>query len=490
MAAAQSQPKLLPQAVREKLRAIVFDTNSFPRGGLRLSTLKEWERRAGLADLEIWLPEPVVWELAEHAASSWDEYQAITKTAGKALSYAGLEVHTSSPHGSRAEVIKAVEEAIRSLGPALRVLELDGDVAIAALKDQILQRKPAKSRDGVKTGASDSAWLRQVLKTAGGDPHTFVIVGGDRDVYKAFEEWNLEKPSMVSLEDLQEALFVLDEPDTSVVEKIATFLRGLVGSPLDGGRTRDGTLTIGEISGPADLVDDWLTDQVHDVSLVHLEAFAGLNQIKIDRLTGVVSAQVFLCPKVEYSSWTLDPDGTARTHSGSVPGVVVRDVLSFTIEDGTVVRAESQSGLAAAFGGQKRGFDESDEAFNELLDALTLVPEIGVDPELSGTITDLEVGGERTISFGDHALTVTSEGSDEGWATTLTLSNGARSKSLELRCEWDPTKNPHEMPDLFPAWVVFTESEVSYRAPGLWAAPVWVIENLMPEEQPSAPWSP
>ncbi|WP_331736790.1 hypothetical protein OG426_55380 (plasmid) [Streptomyces canus] len=177
MASAQPQRKLLPQSVREKLKAIVFDTNSFPNGGLRLSILKEWERRAGLANLEIWLPEPVLWELAEHAATAWDEYQAIAKRAGKALSYAGLETPAGSAYGSRDEVFKAVEDGIRSLGPALRVLELDGAVAVEALKDQVLQRRPAKPRDGVKTGASDSAWLRQVLKTAGGDRDTFVIVG-------------------------------------------------------------------------------------------------------------------------------------------------------------------------------------------------------------------------------------------------------------------------------------------------------------------------
>ncbi|MEU6012152.1 hypothetical protein [Streptomyces sp. NPDC047453] len=487
MATSDAQPRLLPQPVREKLRSIVFDTNSFPNGGLRLSTLKEWERRARLAGLEIWLPEPVVWELAEHAATTWDEYQAITNKAGKALSHAGLEVPTGSPYGSRDEVIQEVEGKIRSLGTALRVLQLDGDVAVEALKDQVLQRAPAKPRDGVKTGASDSAWLRQVLKTAGDDPDQFVIVGSDRDVYKAFEAWKRGKPWMVPLRDLQEALFVLDEPDDSVVQKIATFLRSLVGSPLKAGGTPDGRLVLGEVKDLAGLVDDWQSDRIHDVSLVQLEAFAGFNQVKINRLTGVVTAQVFLCPTVAYTSWSLDAEGEARTHSGAVPGIVVRDVLSFTLENGAVVKAESESGEAVAFGVDDGASAGPEEAFNELLDVLTLIPGVESKPGLSDAITELEVGGELTVFLDNHTLAFTSEEDhDGGWRATVDLSKTGSSKSIELNCAWDATRNPYEMPDLFPDWVVYTDANVAWGVLSEWGALVWITENLVPEEDSPA----
>ncbi|MGW4784891.1 hypothetical protein [Streptomyces sp. NPDC004230] len=486
MTAAETQPSLLPQAVREKLEAIVFDTNSFPNGGLRLSTLKEWERWARLAGLEIWLPEPVVWELAEHAATAWHELQTITNRAGKALSHAGLQARTASPYGSRDDVIKEIEAKIRSLGTTVHVLRLDGDVAVDALKDQILQRKPAKSRDGVKTGASDSAWLRQVLKNAGGDPDKFVIVGGDKDVYEAFREWKLSTPWMVPLRDLQKALFVLEEPDASVVEKIASFVRNAITAPLEGGRHPDGTLEIGEIKDPARLIDDWEADSLGDARLASVDAFAGLGQVKINRLTGAASAQVFLSAQVEYTNWTLDADGQVWTRSGLIAGVVVRDVLSFTLEDGGVSRAESESGEAESFRSSGADFDDAEQAFSELMDTLTLVPGVEVTPGLSAAAADLEVGGEFSIFLGAHTLTLTSEETnDGGWMAELTLSTAGSSQSIEVRCEWDAAKNPWEMPELFPAWVVSVEDEIARRAPGIWGASAWVIENMIPGNDPA-----
>jgi hypothetical protein len=484
MATAGEDPQLLPQSVREKLEAIVFDANSFPHGALRLNTLKEWERWAHLVDLEVWLPEPVVWELAEHAASAWTEFDAIARKASKALTNAGIEVQTRSAHTTREEVISKVESEIRALGPSLRVLKLDGDVAIEALKDQVLQRKPAKVRDKVKTGASDSAWLRQVLKTANNDPDKFVIVGSDADVYKAFETWGLAKPRMVPLQSLQRALFVLDEPDADLVEKISRFLRATVGSPLEGGRTPDHDLVLGDIKEPAALIDNPLVDQISDVDLVRLEAVVGLNQIKINHLTGVVSAQVFLSPAVEYSGLHIEENGTVWPQSGSISGVVIRDVINFTLSEGAVIKAQSQSGEAVAFGEQDKAFDEPETAFQEFLEALLLVPEIALAPGMSEAVTDLEVGGELTVFLGDHTLNVTtSDADDGGWSASLTLSADDWSESMDLWCEWDATKNPFEIPDMFPAWIICTDLASTWRIPGEWAAPTWIIQSLFSKEE-------
>ncbi|MFI2369901.1 hypothetical protein [Streptomyces sp. NPDC018833] len=484
MASAGEDPRLLPQSVREKLEAIVFDANSFPHGALRLNTLKEWERWAHLVDLEVWLPEPVVWELAEHAASAWTEFEAITRKASKALTNAGVEVEARSAHTTREEVIRKVESEIRALGPSLRVLRLDGDVAIEALKDQVLQRRPARVRDKVKTGASDSAWLRQVLKTANNDPDKFVIVGSDADVYKAFETWGLAKPRMVPLQNLQRALFVLDEPDADLVEKISRFLRAAVGSPLEGGRTPDGDIVLGDIKEPAALVDNPLVDQISDVDLVRLEAIVGLNQIKINHLTGVVSAQVFLSPAVEYSGLLIEENGTVWPQSGAIPGVVVRDVINFTLSGGAVIKAQSQSGEAVAFGEQDKAFDEPETAFQEFLEALLLVPGIALAPGTSEAVTDLEVGGELTVFLGDHTLNVTTSDTDDGgWSASLTLSADGWSESMDLWCEWDATKNPFEIPDMFPAWIICTDLASTWRVPGEWAAPTWIIQALISEEE-------
>lgn len=202
----------LPEAVRHGLRAIVFDTNSFPRGGLDLDILREWGHRAAEDGFEVWVPEPVMWELTEHAAASWEAWRVSTNLARKALQAAGLRAFSDDPYSSRAEVMAAVETSVRSLAPSVRIIELDGDLAVEALRDQVQIRPPAKKKSDVKTGAADSAWIRQILRAAEDDMDSVVIVGADADVYAAFKDWNLSKPHMVPLHALQKTLFVLETP--------------------------------------------------------------------------------------------------------------------------------------------------------------------------------------------------------------------------------------------------------------------------------------
>lgn len=474
--ASSNHSEKLSEAALQKLEAIVFDTNSFPSGSLELRTLQEWGRRASLADLEVWVPESVLWELAEHAAASWEEHRVSTNRARKAMQRAGLDVPAQAPYESRESVVDAVESAVRSLMPAVRVLSLDSDVAQEALRDQVLQRPPAKKKHDVKTGAADSAWIRQVLKTAGDDVEKFIIVGADKDVYQAFEAWNLGQPCMVPLRNLQETLFVLETPESSIREAIVAFLQGVVSCPLDGGKNPDGTLFLGDIEDPAKLVMDWRLDQVHDVSIVRLDAFVGMNRLSIDRLTHVVKAQVFFFVEAEYSGWKIDQDGETVAHSSAIPQVMLRDVLNFTLEDGSVRQAQSETGQAQAFAKDDHAFSESWEAFDALVEAMSLVP--GLD---SSEIQAVGIGEEFSCALGDFTLTLISEhgGGDPDWSASITLSRAGWSESLDVWCEWDGSRVPYEMPDLLPAYVIVADN-VHIRAPGEWAAPVWMIDRIWP----------
>ncbi len=49
---------------RETLLAVVLDTSSMGGGNLSLSALKEWAGRCAANDLELWIPEVVLWEWA------------------------------------------------------------------------------------------------------------------------------------------------------------------------------------------------------------------------------------------------------------------------------------------------------------------------------------------------------------------------------------------------------------------------------------------
>lgn len=79
--------------------------------------------------------------------------------------------------------------------------------ASLALRDQILQTGTGSRRSGVKTGASDSAWLRDVLEKAGGTFAPVVLVTNDRKDVQAFCGTNIQLPVMCNVAALNETLF-------------------------------------------------------------------------------------------------------------------------------------------------------------------------------------------------------------------------------------------------------------------------------------------
>lgn len=388
---------------------------------------------------------------------------------------AGLEVPASdSPYTTREKVMAAVEGSIRALAPSVRILELDGDLAAAALRDQVQINPPAKKKSDVKTGASDSAWIRQVLRAADDDVDSFVIVGADADVYQAFAGWGLPKPHMVPLRSLPESLFVLSAPSEEIRNTVVEFLQGVVGLPLKAGRTPDGNLVLGEATDLADLVEEWELDQVRDVELGRIHALVGMNQMTISR-RGLVTAQVFLLADAQYNGSRVNEDGTTSGHSVILPQVLVRDVLSFTLDDGVVTRARSETGQAAAYRVDDCAYSDPDEAFNEFLDALSLIP--GLDGDLGGGAYDSTNSDARVNDFELNVATGEC-GGDPMWSATLTLAKEGWSKSMEVRCEWDLARVPYEMPDLLPAYVLVADDVDDLPVPADWAAPAWVINHV------------
>ncbi|WP_405593766.1 hypothetical protein OG741_37845 [Streptomyces sp. NBC_01410] len=467
----------LPESVRHGLRAIVFDTNSFPRGGLDLGLLQEWAQRALDDGFEVWVPEPVLWELAEHAAASWEAWRASTNRARKSMQAAGLRIPSDDPYSSRAEVMAAVDASVRSLAPSVRIIALDGDLAVEAIRDQVQIRPPAKKKSDVKTGAADSAWIRQVLRAADNDIASFVIVGADADVYDAFRGWSLPKPHMVPLQALQGTLFVLEAPSNETKDALVRFLQGMVGQPLEAGRTPDEDLTLGQVGVLTELVDDWEDDQIRDVELGPIRAVVGMNEVKISR-RGLATAQVFLLVEAEYSGWRIDEDGTLVAHSSNIPQILVRDVLSFTLDGGAVTRARSETAQATAYRADNHAYSDPSDALNELIDALRLIP--GAEEDLELMVGDR---GSTTYTNGfDLVLEVEHGGGDPHWTATFTLSKEEWSATLEVRCEWDSLRVPYEDPDIFPAYVLTSDEAYDRNIPAEWAPAAWVINHMWPPE--------
>lgn len=76
----------------------------------------------------------------------------------------------------------------------VEIIPLSGRSAVEGLKDQVLQRGPASRKGGVKTGGSDSAWLREVIDKADNATDRLLFLSSDNDIVQACERWGHEPP--------------------------------------------------------------------------------------------------------------------------------------------------------------------------------------------------------------------------------------------------------------------------------------------------------
>ena len=201
---------LLPRDVRESLQAVVVDANAYGPVGPDLVGLADLARDLAAIGIRTWVPEPVAWEWAEHLAQQWTTLYEATRGPIRHLRKAGLAFGlTFDPHyADRDALIDALLRKVRST-PNVEIVPLTGDNARAGLRDQILQLSPAKTKSTppVKTGGSDSAWLRDVLAKAGGQPEQLLFLSSDRDIERAHTQWRLAPPLLRNPGNIRDSLF-------------------------------------------------------------------------------------------------------------------------------------------------------------------------------------------------------------------------------------------------------------------------------------------
>ena len=115
-------------------------------------------------------------------------------------------MHFDSDYESETAVAEAFLARLKAT-PYVEVVPLTGDSAIEGLRDQILLRSPAKPKSGVKTGGSDSAWLRTVLAKADRAADKLLFLSSDGDIRQAYEAWGYQPPLMRNLRDIRVSLF-------------------------------------------------------------------------------------------------------------------------------------------------------------------------------------------------------------------------------------------------------------------------------------------
>ncbi|UKL04204.1 hypothetical protein [Streptomyces sp. NBU3104] len=486
--------------LREKLKAVVFDANAYGNARPDFDHLGRLAERLAGISVETWVPEPVAWEWAEHLASDWQVMKNAASSERKRLLDAGLDVPAPSVYSARGNVVTAVLATLEKI-PHVRIIELTGPSAIEGLRDQVLLRAPAKRKngktpdDGVKTGASDSAWIRDVLTLA--NPDEILIVSKDRDVRAAFEAWDKPLPVLRPLAEVRPTLFDFTVDDGHARAAIVRYLR----ERLPSGRLDEGTLDVGRIVGLesawAQLDDGGLGSSA--ASVTELVALAGIGVVRVEANESsapgsadrrrdpadpgaatleTADATVFLLATgeatVPTSLYAGDPEVSSVI---PISNVLVRARLTFQFADGVITSMAADTDASAEI--IQDAFDDSESLEAELIEALNIVPGIVLDEHplqdqdisIPGTNAHVELNTDR---FGDR------------WESEVRLWFGndeeqELSETTGVECEYDPSswwggsRDGFQGPSAYP---VSLYGEAPHRTHGVWGVPAWLISRI------------
>jgi hypothetical protein len=248
---------------RRYLRAVVLDSNAFGHARPDLAFLQDPAQRLDTIGIQTWVPEPVAWEWAQHLAEDWQKVHTAMAEERRRLLRAGLAGH-SSPYEDARAVVNAFLARLAAV-PHLTVIPLSAENALQAVRDQILQIPPGRRKNEVKTGASDSAWLRAVLDQVDGDTERLLIVSEDKDIRAAFEEWEKSCPLMRRRGELKASMSEFTVDQGHAENLIRDYLIASISEPPPG----DGALAvdIGTASNLERLIASSLKEYEPDTAL-------------------------------------------------------------------------------------------------------------------------------------------------------------------------------------------------------------------------------
>jgi hypothetical protein len=501
----EAQVRLAPQDL-EKLKAVVLDANAYGHARPDLDQLGRWAQRLAGMGVETWVPEPVAWEWAEHLARDWQVLKGAASNERKRLQSAGLEVPAPAGYATRDDVIAAVLENLAKM-PNVKVIKLTGRSAIEGLKDQVLLRRPAKLKGAedlakaTKTGASDSAWLRDVLELA--DPDEVLIVTSDGDVRAAFEAWKKPVPNLRTLAELRPTLFDLSVDDGHARSAIIRYLTARL--PAD--QQDEDALDIGRIVGLEAAFTRKLEEEntglnspsgygasvtglvaLAGIGVVRVEAGESADQVPSDLRRGptdpgtasreTADAMVFFLATGEATIQRLLHGGDPEVAVVPISNVLVRANLTFQFADGIITSMSADTDATAML--LERAFNESDEAETEFIDALNTVPGIAL---VDGALEDRQ----RFDIPGTSAhvvIDVTRDG--ENWIAEIDLWHGDDDEeklvgTIGVECEynvdtwWGGSRDGFQGPDAYPVGVYGDELHEGH---GIWSVPAWLLKHI------------
>ncbi|MFE3113877.1 hypothetical protein [Kitasatospora indigofera] len=496
----KAQLRLEP-SLREKLKTVVFDANAYGRARPNLDHLRRLAARLAGIGIETWLPEPVAWEWAEHLALDWQVLKNAASDERQRLQAAGIDI--PMPFDDRNQVIAAGLENLFGI-PNVKIIEVTGRSAIEGLKDQVLLREPAKLKGGTdkvrghKTGASDSAWIRDVLELAA--PDEILIVSSDKDVKSAFRFWNKPEPTLRVLDDLLPTLFNLVVDDGSARIAIIRYLLDQLETATADGRQLD----LGRIDGmEAAILREWDGDSprpnTYGARVISILALAGIGSVTVeadepepnDSPSGrihpalhigpadhhIAHATAYFLAQGEAALQTVFDGGDPEATVHLINNVLVRVSLSFHFTDGVITSMESDAAGQAML--IEPEYDTTEEAEAALAEALNVVPGIAMDDYLDDTLAVDFPGTQAQAEISIRRDT-------EDWELTVTLMAGDDDYldvvgEITAECRYNPdswyggSREGFQGPNAFG---VSLEGPGLSWVHGLWALPAWLIQRI------------
>jgi hypothetical protein len=408
-------------------------------GSLNMSMLRELPKiTRKFPGLEIWIPEPVMWEWASHAQQQYAEAANTARRAHRKLSQAGIDSGLNVPSDDESSNIRdrliASLESLPSPFLILRLLD-HPEVAAEALKDQILLAPPAKLKSDVKTGAADSASLRLAQAEADDSGIVYAVVSGDGDIRKALQHWGIsDVPVFPNLKVLREALLAFQPLELRLITPLLQQV-GQMFTDVRAGAASLGTVDehglIAEAFGSG---DDLLST---DVEVEHVGKILLVRSVEVDRESGYGTAEVIASGDVQVTGWRMDDRGDELvSDSETLYDTVLTVAVTFTLSE-TIKDLHIESATATP---HRDGFDTSDEALNELVRITVEVPGLreladdeGMPPLSGGRRWKADVNGKHVTLTLQSPLP---EDHDRLWSLEIDVSGQKAATFCTTRDTW------------------------------------------------------
>lgn len=275
------------------VKAIVFDTNAFGHGLPNMAVVERWAHACTDHDAQLWIPEVVALELAQHVIEKVDQFNAQLVTHNHQRVVWGLD-EVDLPG---AVTVDDVIELLIDAGAV--IVELTATAASEAIRDQVLQRGAGSKKKDVKTGAADSAWVRSVIEYNDDDGTGLIVVTGDSKALEATcDELGIDAPMVVrNLGDLSRALSDDQKPN-----ELDGQLQLWVSENIDddGASWVRGEADLGGRNWwSVDLGDDHRYEWEQQDSTFELAGPAEIDDVRYDSWSGTVTARVRIPVEVD-----------------------------------------------------------------------------------------------------------------------------------------------------------------------------------------------